>query len=206
MSYGGARSKYLHYDIKPQNIFIRTDHPSGPHGVIGDIDDLIVRNHCRPEEHHITGTPCYGAPFEHCDPRRDQTALLLSIAETLSDSYWGPDCRLQINRLRDDERFRQKLQGWASREPGAYAEWWKPETYNDYAERLESHSERCCLEDNSDSDPAVRTVAEYLKRLAFSDSSDTQDQRQRMESLRNSWNYEDVHRVRGCDWQRPSRS
>ena len=188
----GARTRYLHYDIKPQNIFVRTDHPSGPHGVIGDIDDLVVRKHCDPEEHHVAGTPCYGAPFEHCDPRRDQTALLLTIAETLSDSSWGASCRFKINDPRKTaiEKATQEMQGWATQEPGRYSKWWQPETYRDYAERLEEHRERYCHRDSSDTDPAVRIVARYLKLLAHHGTGNY------MQSLNDSWKYAHVHEVR----------
>ena len=40
----------------------------------------------------IQSSKCYGAPFQHCDTRRDQLAFLLVTVEALSGAGWYPFC------------------------------------------------------------------------------------------------------------------
>lgn len=82
-----TQMQMLHGDIKPNNIFVRSgDH--GPVGLVGDVDDAFLRSACDPQQHAVAGTMCYGAPFRHCDPRRDQVALVMVIAEAVSGVGW----------------------------------------------------------------------------------------------------------------------
>lgn len=101
----------LHMDIKPANVFIDIDVHGLPVGVIGDIDDVVRRNRCRPEEHFGTiRTPCYaGAPFKHCDIRRDQCAMLITAVEVLTRQYWWNACNIGVQaKVARDHRIRNQ--------------------------------------------------------------------------------------------------
>lgn len=99
LAYLNTKLDLLHYDIKVGNIFVHMDESGRPSGVIGDIDDVIVRSTCEKDRTlQIMGTSCYGAPFRHCDMRRDQVALILCIADVLSDQGWWSFCKENVEQ------------------------------------------------------------------------------------------------------------
>lgn len=89
----------LHLDVKPANVFVHQ--ATEVRGVLGDIDDAVVRTACEKllEETNggmvVQSTVCYGSPHRHCDPRRDQTAMLLTSVELLSRVSWHAFCEQQ---------------------------------------------------------------------------------------------------------------
>ena len=95
----------LHLDIKPSNIFIDVDVHGLPVGVVGDIDEMLQRDACDPQLHHgIIRTPCYGSPFEHCDPRRDQAAMVLVALQALTGVSWWASCQKGIQQKVNEVR------------------------------------------------------------------------------------------------------
>ena len=83
----------FHGDIKPGNVFVDITRTGLLIGLIGDPDDLVNLKDCDPDTDHIAGTPCYGAPFKQCDPRRDQVALVVTAFETLAEDKWHIHCQ-----------------------------------------------------------------------------------------------------------------
>ena len=131
--YLNTKLDLLHYDIKPGNIFVHIDGDGVPSGVIGDIDDVIIRSQCVTVRPPIYGTICYGAPFQHCDERRDQVALVLVVSEVLSDVNWFNFCIRQT-----DPGTTEALRGYATEVPGRDPAYWQCRMYGDYL-RTVSH-------------------------------------------------------------------
>jgi hypothetical protein len=126
----------LHYDLKPSNIFVAGClHPVG---VIGDLDNVVRRNQCQPTKHRIISTVCYGAPFQHCDPRRDQVAFLLTLVEVLSEVSWFETCYTaqQSDNVRSPDT---DYWGWASavgNTPGMQPRFWPTPLYRAYRTKV----------------------------------------------------------------------
>ena len=73
--------KYLHYDLKPHNIFLHSQgHGKPPHAIIGDVDTMLQRktrvDQLQKNAYPI-GTPFWGTPFIKCDPRIDIVPLAI---------------------------------------------------------------------------------------------------------------------------------
>lgn len=93
----------LHGDLSMGNIFVSDDGD----GLIADLDSVLYVGpkeiaekytlvKCDKTMHIPWGTRCFGAPFDHCDIRRDQVALLLNtisgISTKLSPLSWPQFC------------------------------------------------------------------------------------------------------------------
>lgn len=104
----------LHYDIKPSNIFVDLTADGGVVGVLGDVNDLMkIEEECRKVfvgPHYTVTTRCYGAPFRHCDIRRDMVAMLLAGAEILSGVHWFKICS-DYTCKKDDFGFQSNEEG-----------------------------------------------------------------------------------------------
>ena len=72
---------YLHYDIKPHNIFLHAyAHNEPPRAVIGDLDTALLKSICKTHLHehaYPVGTPFWGTPFPKCDTRVDIVPLAI---------------------------------------------------------------------------------------------------------------------------------
>lgn len=129
LHYLNTRLNLVHYDIKPLNVFVHIDGDGTPSGVIGDIDDVIIRSECLRHRPAVISTPCYGAPFEHCDIRRDQVAMVLTIAEVLSREMWPMYC---IPKTKKDSF--EVLRGYTAGTPGEDPTYWPCWMYHGYHE------------------------------------------------------------------------
>lgn len=131
--------KILHYDVKPNNIFVdlRRD---GWMGALGDVDDVVLHKQCD-EDHDYVGTNCYGAPIRHCDYRRDQVALLIATAEVITGISWIPFCNMAA---------RESNWGWKT----PYYTFTKP--YEAYAKKIQATFEFA---------PQIPSVCRYLQAL-----------------------------------------
>ena len=73
--------KYLHYDLKPHNIFLHSQgHGKPPHAIIGDVNTILHRKICVDQLQKHTypiGTPLWGTPFIKCDPQIDIVPLAI---------------------------------------------------------------------------------------------------------------------------------
>lgn len=116
--YSDAQSIKLARCCFVEPISLSTSLSRTPTGVIGDIDDVILRNECAKQKLKVVGTSCYGAPFEHCDIRRDQVALVLCIATVLSGINWSLHCDNTLKSEGITEKSKT-LQGYGSQRPGA---------------------------------------------------------------------------------------
>lgn len=88
--------KIMHGKISPVTIFVN----QFLEGVIGNLEESLVIDAgdtptCNKEDQDF-GAPCYGAPFERCDPRRDQVALLMINLEVLSGIPWQMVCENEL--------------------------------------------------------------------------------------------------------------
>jgi hypothetical protein len=138
-----TKFNFLHYNIKPSNIFV-----AGclqPVGVIGSLDNVVQRNECIPTTHRVFSTPCYGAPFQHCDPRRDQVAFLLTLVEVLSEVPWHAFCEMgQIRDRNQTQRRDADFWGWAAgsgseNTPGMHHRFWPTPLYRAYLNKVKAH-------------------------------------------------------------------
>ena len=118
----------IHADIKPANIFVDVRPHGLPVGVIGDIDDVFRAFDCVPGEHRNSSTNHYGAPFQHCDLRRDQVSLLVTVVETLAAREWHAYASDR------SDRSDWKLHGQWDKTPGL--EWWSGKAYTAFANIL----------------------------------------------------------------------
>ena len=73
--------EYLHYDLKPHNIFLHSQgHGKPPHAIIGDVDTILQRKTCVDQlqkNAYPIGTPLWGTPFIKCDTRIDIVPLAI---------------------------------------------------------------------------------------------------------------------------------
>lgn len=106
----------IHNDLSSGNIFINDD----GEGVIADLEDTVVLPSSDAEgvrvceaKYAFSGTQCYGAPFAHCDVRRDQVALLMTSLEVLSGVSWLYWCKQAIPKDADPSTY-----GYAATEDG----------------------------------------------------------------------------------------
>ena len=125
--------KLLHYNINPRTILVAGC--PRPVGVIGELHTVIRIPDCQPLQHRILGDPCYGAPFQHCDPRRDQVAFLLTLVEVLSGVCWSERCESVAAEQNQDPRY----WGWAATDrntPGRSPRFWPTALYQAYGETV----------------------------------------------------------------------
>lgn len=87
--------KIIHYDIKPDNLFVELLPDGSVRGVIGDVDHAVHYDECQNavQTKSLVGTVCYGAPFRDCDDRRDQVALLLTTMGIMANKSWYEHCK-----------------------------------------------------------------------------------------------------------------
>lgn len=131
---------WLHYDIKPGNILVDVVGPGRFRGVVGDLDDMVFLSNCSSSsEATVISTPCYGAPFQHCDKRRDVVALLLTTLETLSGQPWWPHCESYLAGKLSDPSLRDKV-GYLTDPNGNPAHWrgWQNGIYMHYAHQVQT--------------------------------------------------------------------
>ena len=91
---------YLHYDLKPHNIFL---HSQGygrlPHAIIGDVDTILQRKTCvnqLQKDADPIGTPLWGTPYKKCDPRIDIVPLAICTFLCVWNGLVNPNVYTQI--------------------------------------------------------------------------------------------------------------
>lgn len=170
-----TKHQMLHYDIKGANIFV--DMQDGKYeGVIGDIDDVVLMQNCFPLGQNPTKTECYGAPFRHCNPKRDQVAMLLTTIETISGVNWYEFCSPKT----------PEGWGWSSGTDGVpLHKRWKRGIYRNYARQVRD----TVLYEN---EMLQRKVNMLLKILLILDPKPPEEIT--IETLDAKWDYNQIHK------------
>lgn len=164
----------LHFDVKDNNIFVDV-RAGGYVGVIGDVDDVLLRSRCHTGVSY-TYTPCYGSPFHMCDPRRDQVAMLLTTIMSLTGVDWNTTCAEQFGRSPQSDITKWGFASGGTELPGEW-EGWVRGVYTAYAERLRRAT------GGQSATAVVLNDPVWLKLLAVLDG----------DNFRVHWWYDDIH-------------
>lgn len=171
------RHGLLHFDVKPQNIFVRIARGRKCVGVLGDIDGVLRRSQCNVGSNY-TFTRCYGSPFHLCDPRRDQVAMLVTTLSVLTDIDWWRNCVEKIKPLGESVLRRWGFASSGDSElPGDWDRW-VPGVYDAYGARL-----RAAGADAAPDGPLADPV--WMRLLTLLDGPSS--------AYRNEWDYGSVH-------------